>query len=69
MSGQDRAWNSSPDRFGGKSKNRLTNSGKEPSKGVRCTYDVDGQVCDTFPSWEVPGTSGRERRCQSHRGM
>jgi hypothetical protein len=62
-----KAWNSTPTHSGGQT-NRLSKSGKEPERGVRCTYVVDGHVCDAFPSWEVPGTNGRERRCARHQG-
>jgi hypothetical protein len=61
-----KAWNSSP---GGSSTGRQTNMGREPKQNTRCTLEVIGGPCNRFPSWEVPGTKGKERRCDAHRGQ
>lgn len=64
----EKAWNSTPNRPG-RSTGRQSNSGKEPPLGTRCNFVLENdEVCDTFPSWWVPGSKGRQRRCEEHRG-
>lgn len=45
---------------------RAIGSSKPPLVGTRCTYVDDGQLCNAFPSWPVPGDRN-ERRCEDHR--
>jgi hypothetical protein len=65
----ERAFNSGPVPTGSR-QGRLAQGVKKPETPTRCTHYIDGVIlCDAFPSWEVPGTNGKQRRCEQHRGI
>ena len=58
-SGPLKAFNSTP---GGKNRGRLSTAYVAKT---RCTAVIDGEVCNAFPSWQMPWDR-KERRCEKH---
>ena len=58
-SGPLKAFNSTP---GGKNRGRLSTTYVAKT---RCTAVIDGEVCNAFPSWQMPWDR-KERRCEKH---
>lgn len=67
---QQRAFNNPPTYTPtGARGGRLARSGREPEAPTRCNFLIEGEPCNAFPSWWVPGSKGRQRRCEKHRGQ